>query len=92
MPLCCRWPLPPSHRQLMMLPADMALVWDKKFKAYVDLYAADEEAFFKVGTRHTRHASSRRAAATSTRSAPVRSRAADAPHARARAHAQRQPH
>ncbi|KAF8057109.1 ccp1 [Scenedesmus sp. PABB004] len=32
---------------LMMLPADMALLWDRKFKAYVDLYAKDEEAFFK---------------------------------------------
>jgi cytochrome c peroxidase len=33
--------------QLMMLPADMALLWDKKFKQYVDLYAKDEETFFK---------------------------------------------
>jgi hypothetical protein len=33
----------------MMLPGDMALLWDKKFKKYVDLYAKDEEAFFKVG-------------------------------------------
>lgn len=33
--------------QLMMLPTDMALVWDKKLKQYVDLYAKDEEAFFK---------------------------------------------
>jgi cytochrome c peroxidase len=35
--------------QLMMLPGDMALLWDKKFKKFVDLYAKDEEAFFKVG-------------------------------------------
>jgi hypothetical protein len=34
--------------QLMMLPTDMALLWDKKFKPYVDLYAKDEEAFFQV--------------------------------------------
>lgn len=33
--------------QLMMLPADMAMVWDKKFRKYVDLYAKDEEKFFK---------------------------------------------
>lgn len=31
--------------QLMMLPADMALLWDKKFKKYVDLYAKNEEKF-----------------------------------------------
>lgn len=33
--------------QLMMLPGDMALLWDRKFKPYVDLYAKDEETFFK---------------------------------------------
>ncbi|KAI8903312.1 heme peroxidase [Gorgonomyces haynaldii] len=33
--------------ELMMLPSDMALLWDAKFKQYVDLYAADKEAFFK---------------------------------------------
>jgi len=33
--------------QLMMLPTDMALIWDKKFRPYVDLYAKDEETFFK---------------------------------------------
>jgi len=33
--------------QLMMLPGDMALLWDRKFKQYVDLYAKDEETFFK---------------------------------------------
>lgn len=32
--------------QLMMLPADMALLWDKKFKKWVDIYAKDEERFF----------------------------------------------
>ena len=32
--------------QLMMLPTDMALVWDKKFKKYVDVYAKDEQTFF----------------------------------------------
>jgi cytochrome c peroxidase len=32
--------------QLMMLPTDMALLWDKKFRKYVDLYAKDEEKFF----------------------------------------------
>jgi cytochrome c peroxidase len=30
----------------MMLPTDMALVSDKSFKKYVDLYAKDEQAFF----------------------------------------------
>lgn len=33
--------------QLMMLPADMALLWDRKFKKYVDLYAKDEDKFFQ---------------------------------------------
>jgi cytochrome c peroxidase len=32
---------------LMMLPADMALVEDPKFKAYVSMYAKDEDLFFK---------------------------------------------
>ncbi|KAJ3125673.1 heme peroxidase [Nowakowskiella sp. JEL0407] len=31
---------------LMMLPADLALIKDKSFKQYVDLYAKDEEKFF----------------------------------------------
>lgn len=31
---------------IMMLPADMALVKDKKFKTYVDKYAKDGDAFF----------------------------------------------
>eukprot|EP00803_Ostreobium_quekettii_P002696 evm.model.scf_840.5 EVM.evm.TU.scf_840.5 scf_840:39307-43145(-) len=34
--------------ELMMLPADMALLWDKGFRKYVDLYAKDEEKFFEV--------------------------------------------
>jgi cytochrome c peroxidase len=33
--------------QLMMLPGDMALLWDRKFKQFVDLYAKDEDTFFK---------------------------------------------
>mmetsp|Transcript_13011 Transcript_13011/g.21304 ORF Transcript_13011/g.21304 Transcript_13011/m.21304 type:complete len:356 (-) Transcript_13011:415-1482(-) len=32
--------------ELMMLPSDMALIWDKKFKEIVTLYAKDEKAFF----------------------------------------------
>lgn len=31
----------------MMLPTDMALVWDEKMRPYVELYAKDEEAFFR---------------------------------------------
>lgn len=31
----------------MMLPSDMALVKDKSFKKYVDIYAKDNDAFFK---------------------------------------------
>ena len=31
----------------MMLPADMALLQDKEFRKYVELYAKDEQAFFK---------------------------------------------
>lgn len=34
-------------KELMMLPTDMALVWDDKFKPLVVKYANDEEAFFK---------------------------------------------
>jgi len=30
---------------LMMLPTDMALLWDRKFRKFVDLYAKDEEKF-----------------------------------------------
>uniref|UniRef100_A0A7S0QWH3 Cytochrome c peroxidase, mitochondrial n=1 Tax=Chlamydomonas leiostraca TaxID=1034604 RepID=A0A7S0QWH3_9CHLO len=35
-----------ESKKLMMLPADMALLWDRKFKKYVDLYAKDEDKFF----------------------------------------------
>lgn len=34
-------------KELMMLPGDMALVEDPSFKKYVELYAKDENAFFK---------------------------------------------
>jgi cytochrome c peroxidase len=44
-----KWAGPPQYedasKQLMMLPTDMALVWDKKFRKFVDLYAKDEEKF-----------------------------------------------
>eukprot|EP00210_Caulerpa_lentillifera_P000998 g961.t1 len=33
--------------KLMMLPTDMALLWDNKFKDVVHTYAKDEETFFK---------------------------------------------
>jgi len=33
--------------ELMMLPSDMALIWDPKFRPHVEKYAKDEEAFFK---------------------------------------------
>lgn len=36
-----------SSKQLMMLPADMALIWDPEFAKYVKMYAKDEELFFK---------------------------------------------
>jgi catalase (peroxidase I) len=32
---------------LMMLPTDMALVWDDKFKVWVEKYAKDQDLFFK---------------------------------------------
>jgi len=32
---------------LMMLPADMAFLWDPAFKKYVEQYAQDEQLFFK---------------------------------------------
>lgn len=34
-------------KSLMMLPADMALVQDKKFRQWVEKYAADNDLFFK---------------------------------------------
>jgi cytochrome c peroxidase len=33
--------------ELMMLPSDMALLWDVKFKAIVDEYAKDKQLFFR---------------------------------------------
>lgn len=36
-----------STGKLMMLPSDMAMILDPEFKKYVELYAKDEEAFFK---------------------------------------------
>lgn len=36
-----------STGKLMMLPSDIALVQDPDFKKYVELYAKDEDAFFK---------------------------------------------
>jgi len=36
-----------NTKSLMMLPADMALVQDKKFKQWVEKYAADNDLFFK---------------------------------------------
>ncbi len=34
---------------LWLLYLQMALLWDKGFKKWVDTYAKDEELFFKVG-------------------------------------------
>ncbi|KAI9189269.1 heme peroxidase [Blastocladiella emersonii ATCC 22665] len=33
-------------KSLMMLPSDMAMLWDSKFKVYVKEFAADEAVFF----------------------------------------------
>lgn len=33
-------------KSLMMLPSDMAIVQDKKFRKFVELYARDGEKFF----------------------------------------------
>lgn len=45
------WTGPPqfvnSKGDLMMLHTDMALTWDEDFKKWVDIYANDEERFFK---------------------------------------------
>ena len=35
-----------KDKTLMMLPSDLALVQDSKFKTYVQLYAKDEKQFF----------------------------------------------
>ena len=40
-----------SSGKLMMLPSDIALCWDKTFRAYVILYSKDEEQFFKDFSR-----------------------------------------
>jgi cytochrome c peroxidase len=31
----------------MMLPSDMALIWDKDLKKFVELYANDKDRFYK---------------------------------------------
>lgn len=36
-----------STKTLMMLPTDMALVKDKSFRKTAEVYAKDEQAFFK---------------------------------------------
>lgn len=36
-----------ATKTLMMLPTDMALVEDKKFKPWVEKYAKDNDLFFK---------------------------------------------
>jgi len=36
-----------STGKLMMLPSDMALILDPEFKKYVEMYAKDEQVFFK---------------------------------------------
>jgi len=36
-----------SGSDLMMLPADLALIKDKKFRQYVEAYAEDEQLFFR---------------------------------------------
>jgi len=36
-----------SGADLMMLPADLALVKDPRFRRYVEAYAADEQLFFR---------------------------------------------
>ena len=33
--------------ELMMLPTDIAMVWDPEFRKYVKMYKDDEELFFK---------------------------------------------
>ena len=46
-----KWDGPKQYKdptgELMMLPTDMALIEDDKFRPYVQLYAKDEAAFFK---------------------------------------------
>lgn len=38
---------PVTEEELMMLPTDMALVWDPAFKKWVELYAQDKDVFFQ---------------------------------------------
>jgi cytochrome c peroxidase len=33
--------------EIIMLPTDMALNWDKEFRKYVEIYAADQDRFFE---------------------------------------------
>jgi len=35
-----------KSKQLMMLPTDMALIWDRNFKKHVQTYAKDQDKFF----------------------------------------------
>merc|ERR1712169_132520 len=46
-----RWNGPKQYANadgdLMMLPADLALIQDEKFRVWVEKYAADEDLFFK---------------------------------------------
>ncbi|KAH8805661.1 cytochrome c peroxidase-like protein [Xylogone sp. PMI_703] len=40
-----------SEQELMMLPTDIALIHDPKFRPWVELYANDKDAFFKDFTK-----------------------------------------
>lgn len=42
--------------ELMMLPSDMALVWDKAFRKHVEAFARDDELFFKEFAKARRRA------------------------------------
>ncbi len=45
------WNGPEQYRdpndELMMLPTDMALIWDPKFKKIVEEYAKNKDLFYK---------------------------------------------
>ncbi len=45
------WDGPEQYRdpedELMMLPTDMALIWDPKFKPIVEEYAKSKDAFYR---------------------------------------------
>ena len=60
--ISCRWSPKTTHNgkpwtgpdqfedatgKLMMLPSDMVLILDPEFKKYVELFAKDEDAFFR---------------------------------------------